>query len=42
MEEFIYPEHLDLVVVEDEPEDLLAALKYYQQPDDLPRWVERE
>jgi uncharacterized protein (TIGR00730 family) len=42
VEEFIYPEHLDLVVVEDEPVDLLAALKEYRQPDDLPRWVERE
>ena len=42
VEEFIYPEHLDLVVVEDEPVDLLAALKEYQQPADLPRWVERE
>jgi uncharacterized protein (TIGR00730 family) len=42
VEEFIYPEHLDLVVVEDEPADLLAALKEYQQPDDLSRWVERE
>ena len=42
VEEFIYPEHLDLVVVEDEPADLLAALKEYQQPEDLPRWVERE
>ena len=42
VEEFIYPEHLDLVVVEDEPVDLLAALEDYRQPDDLPRWVERE
>lgn len=42
VEEFIYPEHLDLVVVEDEPADLLAALKEYRQPDDLSRWVERE
>lgn len=42
VEEFIYPEHLDLVLVEDEPVDLLAALKGYRMPDDLPRWVERE
>jgi uncharacterized protein (TIGR00730 family) len=42
VEGFIYPEHLDLVLVEDEPADLLAALKTYHQPDDLPRWVERE
>jgi len=42
VEEFIYPEHLDLVLVKDEPVDLLAALKEYKQPDDLPRWVERE
>jgi uncharacterized protein (TIGR00730 family) len=41
VEEFIYPEHLNLVVVEDEPVDLLAALKEYRQPDDLPRRVER-
>jgi uncharacterized protein (TIGR00730 family) len=41
VEEFIYPEHLELVRVEDEPEDLLAALRSYQKPDDLPRWVER-
>ncbi len=42
VEEFIYPEHLDLVVVEDEPADLLAALKEYRQPEGLPRWIERE
>jgi uncharacterized protein (TIGR00730 family) len=42
VEEFIYPEHLDLVLVEDEPADLLAVMKEYRQPDGLPRWVERE
>lgn len=42
VEEFIYPEHLELIVVEDEPPALLAALKDYHQPDGLPRWVERE
>ena len=42
VEEFIYPEHLELVRVEDEPPDLLAALRSYQLPDNLPRWVVRE
>jgi uncharacterized protein (TIGR00730 family) len=42
VEEFIYPEHLDLIRVEDEPADLLAELKEYHQPDGLPRWIERE
>ena len=42
VEEFIYPEHLDLVRVEDEPDDLLAELREYHQPDGLPRWIERD
>ena len=42
VEEFIYPEHLELVCVEDEPLDLLAAMRGYHQPDNLPRWVVRE
>jgi uncharacterized protein (TIGR00730 family) len=41
VEQFIYPEHLDLILVDDEPEDLLAELKEYRQPDGLPRWIER-
>jgi uncharacterized protein (TIGR00730 family) len=42
VEEFIYPEHLDLIRVEDEPDDLLAELREYHQPDGLPRWIERD
>jgi uncharacterized protein (TIGR00730 family) len=42
VEEFIYPEHLDLLRVEDEPDDLLAELREYHQPDGLPRWIERD
>ncbi len=42
VEEFIYPEHLDLIRVEDEPDDLLAELRDYHQPDGLPRWIERD
>jgi uncharacterized protein (TIGR00730 family) len=42
VEEFIYPEHLDLIRVADEPDDLLAELKEYNQPDGLPRWIERD
>jgi uncharacterized protein (TIGR00730 family) len=42
VENFIYPEHLDLFRIEHEPEELLNALRSYQAPLDLPRWVERE
>jgi uncharacterized protein (TIGR00730 family) len=42
VEKFIYPEHLDLIRVENEPDDLLTAMKEYHQPDGLPRWIERD
>jgi len=42
VEQFIYPEHLDLVLVEDEAEVLLNIMRTYQKPDGLPRWIERE
>lgn len=41
-EAFIYPEHLQLFRVENQPEQLLAALRAYQLPDRLTRWVDRE
>jgi predicted Rossmann-fold nucleotide-binding protein len=39
-ERFLHPEHRRLVVVSDEPADLLTALDGAQAPV-LPKWVDR-
>ncbi|MBN2501305.1 MAG: TIGR00730 family Rossman fold protein [Anaerolineales bacterium] len=38
---FIYAEHKDLYMSADSPQALLAALKAYEPPTDLARWVDR-
>lgn len=40
-EGFLYPEHRDLFVLADDPDDLLAELACFRFPSGLERWVER-
>lgn len=41
-EKFIYPEHLDLLRIENTPESLIQSLENFTYPDNLQRWVNRE
>ena len=41
-EKFIYPEHLDLLRVEETPERLVQSLEEFSFPENIGRWVKRE
>lgn len=41
-EKFIYPEHLDLLRVEETPERLIQSLEDFSFPKNIGRWVKRE
>lgn len=42
VEKFIYPEHMELLKIENTPEKLIQALENYKYPDNMGRWVNRE
>lgn len=41
-EKFIYPEHLDLLRIENTPERLIQSLENFTYPENIERWVNRE
>ncbi len=41
-EKFIYPEHLNLLVHDGDPENLLEKILAYRSPQGLSRWVDRD
>jgi uncharacterized protein (TIGR00730 family) len=41
-EGFIYDEHRSLLIIESDPDALLARLALYHPPEGLKRWVERD
>jgi len=40
-ERFIYPEHRQLIICEEDPHILLEKMQAYRPPENLSRWVER-
>jgi len=40
-ERFIYPEHRQLLICEEDPHILLEKMQAYHPPENLSRWVER-
>ena len=41
-EQFMKPEHRDMLIVESEPQALLKAIDEYEEPKGIVKWVERE
>jgi len=41
-ENFIYAEHKVLLIIDDEPLNLLEKITRFQQPEGLKRWISRE
>lgn len=41
-EQFMKPEHRDMLIVESEPQALLKAIHEYEEPKGIVKWVERE
>lgn len=41
-EKFIYPEHMELLVIDSDPERLLEKMQAFQLPTNLDRWVNRD
>ncbi len=41
-EGFIYNEHIDLLINESDPQDLLTRMEVFERPPNLERWVQRK